>query len=586
VVNSHPLPFSGWVRLVTDQDVGDKPVVNNFATVVPGRKLGLNARIVDVRIDVGPEQRVVVPLTGSPATSWQLGGVDVAAIGWPQVGGQDMILETAQADGAGWLARFHLRVGPMLHVRMWALYRPDEPGMARGEVMVTASSPNVPDLVADTGEGLRVTWGSAHVGVVGLGWGQNVVDSTTMASGQAVVKPVVFLWPQLKKRFEEEVAAWQWLSSSIGGHAITQLTAGGNPEYVQGFEPSTWTYRNLPEALRRLNTWEPALLGPAAITGTTGSQDDQVFVRGEPILPLGDGAEQLVYLCALKRANLPLHHLDWDGRQVGLERHPNLKLWDGQPHWDRNVSPDQLGKPRRPTVEETHFWYGPDAEHDFCNTLVAAARYTGSPAPQYLMAAEARCYMFQKTLTPGWSTTQPYASRAVGWECLNLVHWWRDLEDRQLAKEVLDHGIARITRVIVPAFRNKDVWDARLNDARLGQGLWWMPWQQSVGAYFLGEFARANNLDEARAVALQAAKKVMADAWVKVGERWESRAVMPLEGGGNSDGSFNLYGMSLAPYAVLAEEPNDAKSLSVASQLEEEAKTRGYSWMPPQRRKS
>jgi hypothetical protein len=88
-------------------------------------------------------------------------------------------------------------------------------------------------------------------------------------------------------------------------------------------------------------------------------------------------AVQVVYLSALQMAHRPCHHREADGTQFDPSTHPDLVFWDGRAHWHTGVSPDQLGKPRGLSREETSSWYGPDVEHAITTPLFAAARYNG-----------------------------------------------------------------------------------------------------------------------------------------------------------------------------------------------------------------
>lgn len=299
------------------------------------------------------------------------------------------------------------------------------------------------------------------------------------------------------------------------------------------------------------------------------------------VTPSGLGAEQVAYFGALKTLARPCHHLLADGTIVDpTTAEPRLIYWDGVPHWHTGVSPNRLGKSEWPTIEQTHGWAGPDVEHWLLNTTAAASRLYDSRALQWELRHQAFLYFGQWTTTPGWSTTQPYAARAVGWEGIAAVHLWRGLEDRALAERVRTHWQKRANDVILPAWRDRDIVDIRSNDPRLGPGDWWMPWQHAVGAYGLDLACAQIGPAEGRAVALRVARAVVDLAWVKVGDRWQSRAQMPVVGESPADESFNYFGCSLAVAVVLRHEPDNERARSIWAQLVATPE-RGASWLAP-----
>ena len=417
---------------------------------------------------------------------------------------------------------------------------------------------------------MRLSWGDALVHVPGAGWNLPVVPEGSFATGQARGVPVTLVWP---RNHSETPNSWlpaiAAVNRSVCAVGIARLWPDGNPTMPAGFNATAFTTSLYAESLRRLHTWEPPLLGPAPQSGTTGSQEDQVFVGGECLQPDGLGAEQVRYLNALRILSRPCHHLNADGTIVDpTTAVPRLIYWDGMCHWSVGVSPNRLGKPRNPTLEECHGWSGPDVEHWLFNQTAAAARVTGSHALQWELEHQAHVYLGQWTTTPGWSTTQPYAARAVGWEGIGAVHLYRTLENRQLAERVASHWRNRCTTVILPSWKDKDIVDVRLNDPRLGPGLWWIPWQQSVGAYGLDLACTELGPVEGRAVALRLAQTVVRDAYDLSAGRWVSRAQQPVSGPYTlGDESFNGYGMPLAAATVLRHDPDDVRAASIWAQV-------------------
>jgi hypothetical protein len=189
-----------------------------------------------------------------------------------------------------------------------------------------------------------------------------------------------------------------------------------------------------------------------------------------------------------------------------------------RPHWHEGVSPYRHGKLRGIDYDlEAHGRAGADVEHWLIRTLAKGAGYVYSPALQFALRQHALSYLRQWTKEPGWSTSQPYASRAMGWEAQSVLLMADNLADRELAQRVVDHAIARLSTITLSWIRGRRYWDVRTNDPRLGPGDWWMPWQQSVGAYWLDRFGDRFGLDELRAAALNGAKAVVDEAWREVG---------------------------------------------------------------------
>jgi len=481
------------------------------------------------------------------------------------------------------------------------------------EVVVCAANPDVPDVVTSVPD-LRLQWGDALVHVPGAGWQAPIVPATWFADGAARGVPLTLVW--LRNVQNEWLAAFAAVQRSTCGTGLRKLWPDGNPALPSWFDGKPWTMAVYAASLRRLHTWEPALLGPSMRSGDSGAQEDQVFVRGEVFGRRGLGAEECAYFAALKIMARPCHHLLPDGAIADpLTAQPILRYWDGYVHGHPVVSPNRLGKNRIPTLEESHGWSGPDVEHWLLNTTAAAARLTGSHALQWELRHQAHVYFGQQSINPGWSTTQPYAARAVGWEALNVVQLVYALEDWDLADRVQRHWLDRFRIVIEPAYGDEEIVDIRVDDPRLGPGAWWMPWQQAVAAYGLDLAGREFGCVAARDCALRLAKAVMQHAWAKRSGRWVTAPVAPVPAvmamttenvsapidGAKArewvhketgvprietiappalfDEAFNLFGMPLAIAVVLRHEPENAVAREIWNQCV--ADNRGHSWLAP-----
>ena len=581
------MPFEGWHRTTVDVCPPHAAGTVGDVLYVRGRPFGASTWVVDLRLALGPFEERTVDLSTAVPTAWSLGNVDVDPLtffnGWVTMNGAPLESDGAGVDGSAIALHFKGRIAPMFTTDVWLLWRPDEPGLMRGECVVTASNPGLPDVTASTPpNGFRLAIGDSLVHVPGMGWEVPVVPGdVTMGNGQARAIPVVFVWPRHLGTQAQWLAAIAAVTPSVYSVGLGQLLPNGNPALPAGFSALAWTIERFQESLRRLHTWDVGTCGPNPTSGDTGAQEDQVFVRGEPFQPDGVGSEQMAYLGALKMFNRPCHHLEANGRIVdpALHTNPRLVYWDGRPHWNTTVSPDRLGKPAFPTVTQCNGWGGPDVEHWLINTLAAGARFTGSYALQWELRHQAMLYLGCCTTVPGLSTSQPFAARAVGWEGILVTHLWNCLENRALADRVRLRWIDRVNSVFLPAYGGHPQWDVRWDDARLGPGAWWIPWQQSVGAYGLDLACEQFGPIEGRWLARDAAQTVLDQAWVFVNGRWQSRAGMPVAGCGPSNEDFNFFGMSMSVAVALRHDPANALAQSIWAQLLGDHT--GWSWLAP-----
>ena len=576
--------FHGWRRVATDQPVKAGAVKLADGTVaVAGHAYGRDCHVLDLMLDLPAASVAVVPLQPVATVDWKPAALQDWQTGPAKVGGAGLQVVSAAQDGAGWELTLATRVGPMLAVRVWIVAYPGQP-WASGEVAVTASNNGVPDMGATIPKDLRLTIDGADVIVFGRSDGLLATGGDWLADGQSRMVPITVVWRSRLSTAMDWTSAGAVATGAITGHGVSTLWPGhGNP---RGARTSAELRTMVTTAAARLHGYEAGPLGVAAFSGSTGAQEDQGYVGVECMQGIaGIGAHEARYLTALRQSLRPCTHLEPDGELLRLAQHPQLVFWDGRAHWHTGVSPDQLGKPRGLNVAEAHGWFGPDVEHSFAFTSTLATRLTGSAALQWQRESLARVYLLQWTVADGYSTSQPYAARAVGWEAAHVIDDVDTLRDRALAKLEQDRWLARLDRILLPQLESKagTVWDPRRDD-RLGPGVWWICWQQSVGAYWLdcaGEkFARP----DARAMALRAAQRVLADGWKQQSGRWVSAAQVSLDGSQPApfDESFNLFGMSLAPAVVLRHDPNNEKARAILAQLIATAGDRGSAWLPPE----
>lgn len=600
--------YSGWLRV----NVDDLELVDGSEHFV-GERTSLDTRAVDVyvSIDGGTTQHVhlhggdepIVMRPELPSNPLQyLGGL-------PTCGGKLMTLVDLKQDGVAIIAHFRARFGRTFVADLHLQWFADQPWMT-GELIVTSSNPEVPDIT-ETAPEMPISFGNSVI--LHRGSGDPVTHlGGRYCDGQARVYPIVLAW--LGKFGPTDYRNFGVVASfGLGAVGVSQLLHDGNPNYPAQFDAPQWAAQRLSEAVRRSLTWEPPAVGPASNSTVTGAQEDQVFVRGEALLPGGVGGEWVTYLSALKLAHRPCHMLMADGSPWDVETHagPRAVMWDGRFHWHTGVSPYQHGKPRQPTAAELTRegtpWFGYDVEHALFATLAAGARYTGSMGCQFLLEQVARTYLAQYTTTPGWSTSGPNASRAVGWEGIMAVHLWRELKDRRLARRVKNHYRERVSVVIVPALRGKTWWDTRVGDERVwddsmqGQTgpwqewAWAMPWQQSIGAYGLELGCRVLGADpEGIVIAVAAARVCVERDWLKLpGEtRYRNIGNQPavLENRSNMTAAwfdarprwFETTWAVPAVDVMRRYAPEDERTAELWAQIKDDVRNGRQSWVPPE----
>lgn len=524
-------PWAGWARTTIEGDaqVPEAGKMPDGSRYVLGRRVG-DVRVVDLWAKLEAGQQRDFPLMKFHPAETALDPVDIGSLGWPSFAGVAMSPAAgnwAQIDGAAITAHLHCRVGPMLHADLWLRLYGGQ-AWAPGELVLTASNPSVPDLVGVVPEGAKLTCGSAIVAIPGLPWDSPVLPAgETIGDGQARSWPVVLGWQHLMTQPTDATSGQIWAEQRLGAVGVDKVNWLGLA-WPTRFDSRAWANQHYLGAVSRLHSWDAGPLGVVSNSGQTGSQEDQGWSKGLEALGLAKGSGVTIrYLTALGQSRRPMHHLEADGRLLDPALHPRCIFWSSRPHWHTGVSPDQLGKPRQPTVAELRNWNGPDREHWLINTLAAAARQTGSPALQWQLEAHARSFLMGETVTPGWSTSGPDASRSAGWAGLVVAHLWTTLEDRGLAELVAERWRQRVLRVYVPAWGNAPggIWDKR-NDPRMlmdltGYTLAWMPYQQAVGAYGMFVASELVGPPEGKALAIAGARAVVYHAYDESGVEWD-----------------------------------------------------------------
>lgn len=553
--------FRGWLRTtVADSLLAgvSQGTISGWRFVAAGM-IGTDLREVDIEVELTAREEHT-PGTNVVASELRRSGMAVTADthGTLALNGEPMIILSIAPDGAGLLVHARRRIGSLLVVDVHLRWYPEMPGVARGTATITASNASVPDLECQLDRDLVLTFGSAIIWPLGRAPGAIAAQGTHFGDGQARIVPLTVIWLQHLTGPYDLTSAFALAAGAIAIRGLDRLYPEGNPRIAAGFDGATWQAENYGEALRRIHTWDVGTLGINKRSADTGAQEDQL-VHGEALAhPMASVHNTLA---AYKWANRPCHHRDWRGDVVKASDHPSCMLWDGRPHF---AAPDRLGKPAPLPEGTTAGWSGPDEEHWLVGRLFEAARLTGDPALQLELEHQAQLYLGAQTLPFGeqanWFTSGPGASRAVGWKALLVHRLWHSLKDRALAEQVRERWTRALETILLPRFEMVDIWDVRVDDARLGPGAWWMPWQQAVGAYgvYLASQLVVDPTLRQRGVnmAQLAAQAVLRDAFVRASDgTWLTKPQRPVLGGSPADASFNHFGMPLALATILSDSP-------------------------------
>ena len=546
--------------------------------------------MVDLRVTLAAGEERSIDLAASTPIEWTLAPLPADPLahfgGACTLAGEPLQLVGLQPDGAAWSATMRGRVGRMFVCTVWVPWYPDQPGWAQGECAVIASNPGVPDMVATAPPNAFLQFGNAFTFLPGRGVAPFLQAGDTFADGQGRVAPVTFFWLQHLRQATDFASVGAVASCGVGAVGVSRVWADGNPTYPASFDARSWTAQRFGESARRLWTWDVPVIGPAIRSNDSGGQEEQFWTRGEPMLQAG--AEWVLLFSSLKlHGERPCNHHEIGGEPLDLDRHtsPRLLFWDGRPHTNASANPaGLLGKPRPLSEEsgEARGRYGPDNEHFLARTLTASARYTGSPAAQYLLGQMARAYLLQRTAEPGWSTSGIFGQREIGYEGEFVVDVHLNLEDRALAARVVQRWRERMERILIPQLSSKpgDVWFTFENDARIGDGVgkWWQPWMQAHAAIGMDDACRIVGPAAGRALALRGARAVLRDGFTLRNGQWVSHDHVALDGRKGTNGSLYLFGTPGAVAVVLRHDPENAQARAILQQMRAAG---GGTWMPP-----
>lgn len=265
--------------------------------------------------------------------------------------------------------------------------------------------------------------------------------------------------------------------------------------------------------------WDDYPLGLTKTPGQTGSVEDFGCLEGGGIIHLG-AAELLdmVLFMASEESKRPVHFYETNATEFKAINHPSMVSWNGRPHWDRNVSPDKLGKTNPDFGGYSRGWVGKDWEHFSSNILSLGVLMTGSYMLLDEVHNEIELYLSGHTLPsvkPGWSTNQRFAARGFGRTHHMMCNHYL-ITNRQ---DLLTRMIARFRESVMPfwdgATRSPVKNWAHLRDNRvLGDTIdAWVPWNESLG--FVGAVALYNvtHLPEVKALLVAWGDTIVKYGW-------------------------------------------------------------------------
>ena len=303
-------PYVGWVRTKTDTAWPDAWTIGETLGVM-GAWEG-DARVVDVRVTLRPGQVLELdPMAGYvEVPKPPLGTLPADVLGHfgiPTMAGDALSLESIGEDGAAYVFHLSRANDGLLMTHVWLWWYPDQPGWCHGEVLVCASDPDLPDMVAEVPAGFTLRLGTAHVLIPGAVPGSPLLPAgETLADGQVRAFPFTAIWPEHLRTTADYNSADIARQFQVAANGIKNLWPGGYPSLPAGASRLGWTRQHWQGAIARLHGWEFGPLGPVASGGQTGAQEDQVFVGGECEGVQGLGAELVRYFVALGTMRRPI----------------------------------------------------------------------------------------------------------------------------------------------------------------------------------------------------------------------------------------------------------------------------------------
>ncbi|MCA8955529.1 MAG: hypothetical protein KDC87_05615, partial [Planctomycetes bacterium] len=225
----------------------------------------------------------------------------------------------------------------------------------------------------------------------------------------------------------------------------------------------------------------------------TGDQGDFGILRLEPVVSTGLPSFLLeVEPSVLQEACRPVHFFEADGTPVRTQKHPDWVVWDGRAHWNKEASPDRLGKPHPQPKFHANGWFGKDRQHWSSNYLCGYYLLTGAAWARREIDNEVQLFLGMQTVRPGLGTTGRGAPRAAG-RMLLLGCWLYQCTGDQA---LLDRMRQRMLVSHLPGWFGRELPEGKVRplnvhppDNRVLNGAtkFWSPWMEAIAA--VGYFA-------------------------------------------------------------------------------------------------
>lgn len=506
-----------WRRTVVEQRPSWKAATLADGTrIVVGNPVGIAGHHVDVwwPDDIEPGQRVALDLSTVPASATtdryepvlpRAATTDpVGYFGLPTLCGVPLGFDSLVPNGAGFDVRLFARLGAfVLSMRLTVYPGQDE---YPAEVRVLHSGAERPQAFAELP--------SALVDLSGV---SSLPAGMRFAYGQSITLRGRYL----RRASGPAFTTWDSAEVATLGRDRIGWLGTAYPGSFRGLPAIADIEASL---ARTRNTWQQAHGSIPANAGQSGAIGEQGFHAGfEPALLQDPAALVAIADHGAQHAKRPCHYARADGTPLDLER-AGFVCWNGQP-WAAVGAGRTWPLPHITHESTPGNWYGPDLEHLLINHLAADIEYRGSPMAQEELTFQAHVWLASQTTNPAWSSSTQFVSRALGWNSLAACHFYRLLNDRELAERI---RVRCIERLRMHRGRWGDqMWDVRQTpegDMELDRReapFWCYTYQMAVGVF--GAYVAAEMFGDAdlKAWAGQAAELCVAQAWDANGTVWE-----------------------------------------------------------------
>ena len=423
----------------------------------------------------------------------------VGYFGVPKILGVPFTFMSLRENGAHLLVHFRLRGNPLCFDLYLRVYPLDEKRSYKGTLSVTNSHPMRSEVTYVAPVDINIEDGDPFADPL-LRAGESIGD------GQTIRVPVICTRGVLRVDREWELAL------GVDGVGTLPVCPTGN------WNEDRWTVSISALYPLMQDKWQPSSIGVAARSGDSGDQEEQGYYSGFEVFQPGASLRPLYLrkLAAYKQGLRPCHHLDIAGNIIDPEmQQPRLVYWYGRPHWNTNVSPNQLGKSRGLTEADAHGWLGPNNEHFLLNGVCSTRELTGDPALLDEIRHHAMLFLGSETTDPSIATTRIAVSRAAGWTLLSMANAYRLLlMDEPLRMRIRQRAAERCAYWMQQWLPNK-LWDVRPNTVGNYLSVAWAPfycmtYQQAVGMFGMWYAGKVMEMPSVVSYAQESAKTWLA----------------------------------------------------------------------------